>query len=181
VVCDWSPDGGTLFSNSGPAVEEVDVNSLSKTTFLQDPEYGVWNAHFSPDGRWVTFNVTTKGHTSRVYAVPFRKGLVPRSEWIPIAGSGWEDKPHFSANGKLIVFSSDRDGFRCIWAQPVGPDMHPTGDAFAVYHSHERRRSLRNLDIEIFDLAVGPDMVVFDQEERTGNIWLLEPAKKGAH
>jgi Tol biopolymer transport system component len=181
-VWDWSPNGRTLFSNSGPAVDEVDMNSLSKTTFLQDPEDGVWNAHFSPDGRWVTFNVTNKGNnTSHVYAVPFRKGLVPRSEWIPIANSGWDDKPHFSANGKLIVFSSDRDGFRCVWAQPLGPDMHPTGDAFAVYHSHERRRSLRNLDITTFDLAVGPDMVVFNQEERTGNIWVLEPAKKEAH
>jgi len=181
-VWDWSPGGGTLLANSGTAVDEVDVNSLSKTTFLQDPEDGAWNAHFSPDGRWVTFNVTNKGNnTSHVYAVPFRKGLVPRSEWIPIADSGWDDKPHFSANGKLIVFSSDRDGFRCVWAQPLGPDMHPTGDAFAVYHSHERRRSLRNLDITTFDLAVGPDMVVFNQEERTGNIWVLEPAKKDAH
>jgi Tol biopolymer transport system component len=180
-VYDWSPDGGTLFGHSGPAVDEVDVNSLSKTTFLQDPEYGIWNAHFSPDGRWVTFNVTKRDNTSQVYAVPFRKGLVPRSEWIPISDSGWDDKPHFSANGKLIVFSSDRDGFRCIWARPLGPDMHPTGDAFAVYHSHERRRSLRKLDLVTIDLADGPDMVVFNQEERTGNIWLLEPAKKGTH
>jgi Tol biopolymer transport system component len=180
-VWDWSPDGGTLFAISQP-VDELDVNSLAKTTFLQDPDYGVFNAHFSPDGGWVTFNATKNGsNTSRVCAVPFRKGLVPRSEWIPISDSGWDDKPHFSANGKLIVFSSDRDGFRCIWAQPVGPDMHPNGDAFAVYHSHERRRSLRNLEIGAFDLAVGPDMVVFNQEEQTGNIWLLEPAKKGSH
>ena len=59
--------------------------------------------------------------------------------------------------------------------------MHPSGAPFAVYHSHERKRSLRNLDIATFDMAVGPNMVVFDQEERTGNIWLLEPAKRDAH
>jgi hypothetical protein len=64
---------------------------------------------------------------------------------IPIADSGWEDKPHFSSDGKLIFFSSDRDGYRCIWAQAVGSNMHPTGAPFAVYHAHERRRSLRNL------------------------------------
>jgi hypothetical protein len=58
--------------------------------------------------------------------------------------------------------------------------MHPTGAPFAVYHAHERRRSLRNRPIGepwSFEIAVGPEMLLFDQEERTGNIWLLEPAE----
>jgi Tol biopolymer transport system component len=177
---DWSPDGATLLFCSRPAIEELDLKSASETTLVDDPEYGIWNGHFSPDGRWVTFN-GVNGARSRIFVVPFRKGLVPRSEWILIADSGWDDKPHFSSNGKLIFFSSDRDGFRCLWAQPVGPGMHPTGAPFAVYHSHERQRSLRNIDILTFDIAVGPNMVVFDQEERTGNIWLLQPAKWDAH
>ncbi len=176
-VWDWSPDGTTILFFSHGVVEQLDLKSGSKTTFLEAKGYEVWQSHFSPDGRWVTFNAVKDGR-STLFVAPFRKGLVPRSDWIPIADSGWDDKPHFSANGKLIFFSSDRDGFRCIWAQLVGPDMHPVGAAFAVYHSHERRRSFRNLRNSSFEIAVGPDMVVFNQEERTGNIWLLEPAKK---
>jgi Tol biopolymer transport system component len=178
-VWDWSPGGSTVLFYSRGAVEEMDMDSGSKTMFLDDLESEVWQAHFSPDGRWVTFNSTTKGRTlSRIYVAPFRKALVRRREWIAITDGGSDDKPHFSSNGKLIFFSSERDGFRCIWAQPLGPDMHPAGLPFAVYHFHERSRALRNMRIAAFDIEVGPNMVLFNQEERTGNIWLLEPAKR---
>jgi Tol biopolymer transport system component len=193
ALWDWSPDGSTILFFSYPGsevaptgiVQELDVESNSRTIFLQDPSYQVWQAHFSPDGRWVVFN-GTKDLRSELFVAPFRKGFVPRSEWIPIADTGLDDKPHFSADGKLIFFSSDRDGYRCIWAQAVASDMHPAGAPFAVYHAHERRRSLRNrrrgkAASASFEIAVGPEMLLFNQEERTGNIWLLEPAKKDAH
>ncbi len=176
-VWDWAPDGSTILFYTHGAVESLDVKSNSLTPFLADPGSEVWQAHFSPDGHWVTF-IASKNGGPRVYVAPYRKGPVPRSEWIPVAESGWDDKPHFSSNGKLIFFSSERDGFRCIWAQPLDPDMHLAGAPFAVHHFHERRRSLRNLRIVEFSIEVGPDMVLFNQEERTGNIWLLEPAKK---
>jgi serine/threonine protein kinase/Tol biopolymer transport system component len=179
-IWDWSPDGSTVLFFSRGVVEELDVKSGANARFLEDREYEVFQAHFSPDGRWVAFNAI-KDSRSRLFVAPFRKGLAPRSEWIPVADSGWDDKPHYSYDGKLIFFSSDRDGFRCIWAQAMGPDMHPIGDPFAVYHSHERRRSLRNLRDPAFSIAAGPNMVVFSQEERTGNIWLMQPAKQDAH
>jgi hypothetical protein len=71
------------------------------------------------------------------------------------------------ADGKVIFFSSIRDGFRCIWAQRLGANLRPLGAAFAVYHSHERRRSLGNLSIDVFEIGVGPNFLVFDHEERT--------------
>jgi len=58
--------------------------------------------------------------------------------------------------------------------------MHPVGGPFAVYHSHQSRRSLGNTTLG-GELAVGPDMVVFNPTELTGNIWLMEPAKRDAH
>jgi len=105
---------------------------------------------------------------------------VPRSEWIPVTDGQGGDKPRFSYDGKLIFFTSDRDGFRCIWAQRLGPDKHPAGDPFAVYHFHQRRRSLGNLSDTEFLVAVGPKMIAFNQAETTGKIWLLEPSKNDA-
>jgi Tol biopolymer transport system component len=178
---DLSPDGTTLLfwpwraENGNGRILELDLKSLSTTAFLDDPEYQTWNAHFSDDGRWVTFNGTKDGR-SEVYIAPFRKALVPRSEWIPVTGDSGGDTPGFSHSGKLVFFSSDRDGFLCIWAQRLGPDMHPAGKPFAVYHFHQRRHSLRNLK-EKFKLAVGPKMIVFNQAEITGKIWLLDPVK----
>jgi Tol biopolymer transport system component len=181
-IWDWSPDGTTILYNpwetNHSLFVEKDLKSLSKTTFVADPEYDVWQAHFSNDGRWVTFNGTKDGR-SRVYVVPFRKALVPRSEWIPVTDGQWDDKPRFAHNDKLIFFISTRDGFRCTWAQRLGPDMHPAGSPFAVYHCHQRSRTLGASIVDL-QMDVGPNMIVFNQVERTGQIWLLEPAKHDA-
>jgi len=181
---DLSPDGTTLLfwpwrpENGNGRILELDLKSLSTTAFLDDPEYQTWNAHFSYDGRWVTFNATKDGR-SEVYAAPFRKTPVPRNEWIPVTGDSGGDTPGFSHDGKLVFFSSDRDGFLCIWAQRLGSDMHPAGEPFAVYHFHQPRRSPRNLK-EKFKLAVGPRMIVFNQAEITGKIWLLDPVENNS-
>jgi hypothetical protein len=31
------------------------------------------------------------------------------------------------------------------------------------------------------EISVGPRLIAFSQTELAGNIWLMEPAKKGAH
>jgi hypothetical protein len=57
-IWDWAPDGATLLYWRGGLgkIHEMDLKSLSKTTILDDPEYAVWQGHFSHNGRWVTFN-----------------------------------------------------------------------------------------------------------------------------
>ena len=122
----------------------------------------------------MTFNAVKDGG-SRVYAAPFRKSVVPRSEWTSITDGTLDDKPHLSFDDKLVFFSSDRDGYRCIWGQKLGPNFHPTGAPFAVYHCHERRRSLREIEMG-FNIAVGPGMILFNRAEAAGNVWLLQPA-----
>jgi len=138
----------------------------------------LYQAHFSNDGNWVTF-IAVSGTHSQVYVAPFRKALVPQSEWIPVTdGTGWDDKPRFSYKDNLLFFTSDRDGYRCIWAQALQRYMQPLGKPFAVYHSHRSRRSIGNLAIGMLELAVGPETVMFNQEEFSGNLWLLDPNRK---
>src|SRR5208283_2649480 len=97
-----------------------------------------------------------------------------------ISEGPWDDKPRFSRDDKLILFTSDRDGFQCIWAQRIGPDMHPAGSPFAVHHSHQRRHSLGNISTELVQMDVGPRMIVFNRAELTGEIWLLDPARSNS-
>ena len=79
----------------------------------------------------------------------------------------------WSPDGTLLYFSSDRDGFRCIWAQRLDRDTkRPVGSAFAMYHFHSARRSLMNADILKWELAVAPDKLVFHLGEITSNIWM---------
>jgi len=184
---DWSPDSKTLLflirddlrKPFKGAIQQLDLDSLSATTFLDDPEFESWQAHFSHDGRWVTFNATANdGKSSRIYVVPFRKARVPRSEWIPVTHGEWDDKPRFSSDDKLIFFMSGReDRPHRIWAQKVGSDMRPDGNPVALYPPGQSQPSAA---LAFDDISVGPRMIAFTQDETTGNIWLLEPAKAGA-
>ena len=149
----------------------VDRSTRQTKPFLFDPDGNLYQGHFSHDGAWVTF-LSVRNHT-RIYVAPLGSHEVPIEKWIPITdGTTWDDKPNFSFDDKLIFFTSDRDGFRCIWAQRLDNDMHPSGNPFAVYHFHSLRRSLANLPIGSMSLAAGPGILVFNQGENTGNLWM---------
>jgi Tol biopolymer transport system component len=150
----------------------VDRNTRQVRPFLSDPNGNLYQAHFSHDGAWVTF-ISVRNQHSQIYVVPFSSREVPIASWIPVTdGATWDDKPNFSFDANLIFFTSDRDGFRCIWAQRLTSDMHPSGTPFAVYHFHSRRRSLASLPIGRMNLAAGPGTLVFNLGEHTGNLWL---------
>jgi hypothetical protein len=74
----------------------------------------------------------------------------------------------------LIYNISERDGFRCVWAQRVNPvTKRPVGEQFAVFHSHDARLSLwTGTDVTFSDVA--SDQIVFNMTERTGSIWMAE-------
>ena len=181
---DWAPDGKTLlfFTSGDPGkprfgvVRQLNVDSRAATTFLDDPDLDTWEAHFSHDGRWVTFNATRKLKASRIYVAPFRTALVPRSEWIAITDGGSDEKPRFSYDDKMIFFRSGRDGSRRLWAQRLGPEMRPDGKPVAVYPVGQGKRGPVISDDEI---GVGPQRIVFTQAETVSNIWLLERAGMG--
>jgi hypothetical protein len=70
---------------------------------------------------------------------------------------------------------SERDGFRCVWAQRLERTMRqPAGPAFPVYHAHSARRSLQRLALSGLELSVALDKIAFNLVERTGNIWLAQ-------
>ena len=82
----------------------------------------------------------------------------------------------WSPDGKLLYFLSERDGFRCIWAQRLDPaTKHPSGAAFPIRHFHTSRRSLATVGDPLYiGLSVAVDKLVFSMTERTGNIWMTE-------
>jgi hypothetical protein len=185
-IWDLSPDGQTLLILAGidlahpqyGVVRQLDLNAKSVNIFLNDPDLFTWQAHFSSDGRWVTFNATGKSPTSsssQIYVARFRKGPVPRSEWIPVTRGEWDDKPRFSPDGKRIAFVSGRaSAGRRIYSQAITPDMRPMGNPVPLYASPNGRRIITDDDI-----SVGQGLVVFSQSDLTGNIYLWEQAHAG--
>jgi hypothetical protein len=134
---------------------------------LVDPELNLWEGNFSHDGRWVTFNAVTKdGKTSRIFVAPFRKALVPRSEWIPITQGKWDGKPRFSSGDKLIFFLQGLDGPRSLRAQKLRGEMRPEGEPLQLYPPGNSQRS----DIAWDEIGAGPGLIMFSRSEVTGNI-----------
>ncbi len=84
----------------------------------------------------------------------------------------------WSPDGNLLYFTSDRDGFRCIWAQRLDPQTkHPVGEAFEVYPFHRTGLSPMNIGLGYFGISLAPDKIVINLGELTGNIWIADLAE----
>jgi dipeptidyl aminopeptidase/acylaminoacyl peptidase len=44
--------------------------------------------------------------------------------------------PEWSPDGKVLYYLSQRDGFKCVWAQPIAPHGTPAGAPVAALHLH---------------------------------------------
>lgn len=173
---DWLHDKKKLLVlGASPAgISLVDLASKQRTPLLNHPAYSLWNPSFSPDDRWVCFSATVRGG-ARIFVAPFRNaGPVPESEWIAVTDGRWDDKPRWSPDGNILYFLSERDGFRCLWAQRLDARKRPVGAAIPVLHGHQARRSLANIGIGDLGISVARDRIVFNMSERTGNLWMAD-------
>jgi Tol biopolymer transport system component len=177
----WSHDGKWIAyeltaNRSAPLVE---VGGGRKIDILKHATYGVSRVRFSPDDRWLSFHTVSGPATRQIFIVPF-KGAVLHEEkdWIPITdGKAIDRYADWSPDGKLLYFLSEREGFRCLWAQRLDPaTKRPQGAAFPVYHFHHARRSLMAMGDPVNGQpTVARDKIVFAMAETTGNIWLARP------
>jgi Tol biopolymer transport system component len=175
---DWSHDNRTLlYLERKPvwAVGSFDTKTGKKSTVLAAARWPLYQSRFSPDEKWLAFGQDVNYSTSRLFIAPMRDGkAAPESEWIPIAyGDDWCDKPRWSPDGNLIYFVSQRDGYRCMWAQRLARDTkRPLGEPFSIAHFHSARLSMTNVNTGSLEIEVAKDKVIFNLEELTGNIWM---------
>lgn len=133
-------------------------------------------ALLSEDDRWVAFLVAY-GNSSRIHVAPYRPGEVtPVDDWIAVTdGESWVDKPRWSPGGELVYYTSDRDGYRCIYARRIEPETgHPAGDRLEICHLHETRRSMVAVRPHLCHISVARDKIVFVLKKSTGNVWLAD-------
>ncbi len=152
------------------------VESGEERALLKHPKYTLTAARVSPDERWIVFQAVINQQQRQLFVAPLRDWTAPgEKDWISITdGSGLDRNAAWSPDGNLLYFLSERDGFRCFWAQALeAATKKPAGPAFAVRHFHQARRSLMGLgDLNNIGLSVGRDKIVFSMPELSGNVWM---------
>ena len=145
-----------------------------------DPHILLDHGQISDDGRFAAFHATnTQTRDSIVYLARIDGALpVPRDRWIQISGDRELARDAlFAPSGAFLYYTSEKDGFRCLWARRLHPATRaPQGEPFAVRHFHTSRLGLRNRASSgnIIGLSTGGNYLVFALTEVTGNIWLEE-------
>jgi Tol biopolymer transport system component len=113
----------------------------NKPYLLKHAKYQTASPRFSRDNAWITFYLVTSPTTRQIFITPFRdEASIDQKEWIAVTdGSTLDFEPRWSPDGSLIYFLSDRDQFRCIWAQRLDRvTKRPVSTAFEVYPFHVR-------------------------------------------
>jgi Tol biopolymer transport system component/tRNA A-37 threonylcarbamoyl transferase component Bud32 len=184
VVCeacplfwDISADGRyVLGTDSKPRrVVLVDLRTGSQTGLLQHPEWSLYRARFSLDGKWVAFTARGGAVGTRILVAPFHPGREHApAEWIAITPGESQDGPvAWSPRGDALYFASERDGYRCLWIQRLHPSTkRPLGEPQPFQHFHDTRSSLKNITSTWFNFSVARDKIVYELGERTGRIWM---------
>ena len=177
----WSLDGQRLLhqcpspGQQAPASICSSPRSASSVDDIQqvvaDPNYALWQARYSPDGRLVLFNAQDmKNPATSVLGVVAATG----GPWTRITSEKlWADKARWSSDGKTIYFISNRDGaFFDVWGIRFDPATSRTvGEEFRVTRYDDPGRLLNSAAQA--ELGVSASRIVVPIQESTGSVWLL--------
>lgn len=135
----WSPDGrfvavAEYADNRTSRLHLVAVATGEKREILKGGKWRINGGRtFSPDGQWIA--VTLDGENRDIYVVPTAGG-----DPVPVVTHPALDRdPFWTADGKSIVFLSDRSGAFAVWRVPMNGGR-PAGEPVLV------RRELANAE-----------------------------------
>jgi eukaryotic-like serine/threonine-protein kinase len=166
---DISSDGRQILVIEPHVLKLVDSHGSARTLF-HDPLFDPQEVSLSPDQNWIALVTGEKGKKKlSSYVIRLGGGLATRQEWIPITEEQYEFSLHWSPDGNLLYFLHQRDGFRCLWAQPLHPATKElVQPAFVVQHFH----SSQHYPFSGSWMAVADNRIALTLSESRSNIWM---------
>ncbi|HET6582787.1 MAG TPA: amidohydrolase family protein [Nannocystaceae bacterium] len=137
-----------------------------------DTDEGTWTSlDVAPDGKTIVFDLL-----GDLYTLPIGGGEATSLT----SGVSWDMQPRFSPNGKLVAFTSDRDGADNVWVVPVAggaatqvtkesfrlvnsPVWSPDGQFIAVRKHFTAERSLGSGEIWLYHASGGKGVQLTDK------------------
>ena len=176
---DWSADASKVLASCSSGVPgTIGICQLSvgvskpvsnPPVLASRPNYGLYEAQFSPDSHWVCFNAVTGGH-STIYVMPAHGGT-----WIALTqGKYWDDKPRWSPDGHAVYFTSLRGGFVNLWALRFDPERgEAVGEPFKVT-TFETPAHMVLPRIKQLHLALADNRIILPMTDVSASVWVLD-------
>jgi len=181
----WSADGQWLLVSSTRHTRGLNLNQIYRMpvtaaphaetgmqVIASHPEYNLWQARYSPNGRWIVFNAvkTTDLGIATIYTMPASGG-----EWTRITeGKYWDDKPRFAPDGRTLYFLSSRGGFLNVWGVRFDPlNGKAEGEPFRITNFQSQSQMVSPV-IAVSEIGVSAHRMILPIMEVSGSIWVLE-------
>jgi Tol biopolymer transport system component/DNA-binding winged helix-turn-helix (wHTH) protein len=186
-VYDWSPDGESVLVTRRNKLSKLELWSLPLAAapdaapaahkVISDPDFDVFQGHYSPDGEWIAFIATAlqaEGETSTIFVTRTTGG-----PWVRMTDSKhWDDKPRWSPDGKTLYYLSAREGFLNVWGIRVNSKTGgPSGSPFRVTAFNSPSLMVPNY-IPPVEISISQNRLVVTAAQVSGHIWKMEDVNR---
>ena len=151
-------------------------------TIAADKDYSLWQPHYSPNGRWISFialKTNEFGHTNILEVIPANATGATERQWIAITDKhSWVDKPRWAPDGRKLFFVKQSDSFWNLWAIRIDPDRGlPVGSPIQITRFNTAGLQLSPVFI-MADVGISARRLILAMMERSGNIWTVDNADR---
>jgi eukaryotic-like serine/threonine-protein kinase len=182
---DWRADRG-LVGSHGPYPADTVSLALWPTenpeadkpdrVLTSKPKAGLWQARFSPNGRWLSF-VAAMGDSSSASEINIAPAdISPPERWVRVAPDhAGPDKPRWAPDGRTLYFLSRHStSYLNLWGIQFEPERGtPVGEPFALTDFGSPTLAI-SPDLTRSEMDVSARSAVLTMKTTAGSIWMLD-------